>query len=251
MTDPAGSSTVRAHPTPSHASEALRSYGGEQGDIRVARRRASLIEAALELLGSSDGGTISVRGVCREAGLTGRYFYESFTTIDDLVSATFDQVIAEISASALDGFARGTTVGAKVTGAVGAIVDVIDADRRKGRLLFSPSLLSPTVAAKRLESTELFAGLTLQSAGGVLDVVTGSADALATAHYQVGGFARVLAAWLDGGLELDRDGVVAVSVRIMTTVADSLEATSNPRTAKPQNPAGPGGVDGAERRSLA
>lgn len=203
----------------SAGADTLRAYGGEDGDIRVARRRATLIDAALELLGASDGGMVTVRGVCREAGLTTRYFYESFDSIEDLVGATFDQVIAEISVAALDGFAKGEEIVDRVTGAVGAIVDIVAEDRRKGRLLFSQSLLSPTVAAKRMESTDLFAGLTLQSASGVLDVEAGP-EGLAAANFQVGGLARVVAAWLDGHLDLDRNGVVDVSVRLMTALAD-------------------------------
>ncbi|MFW0783042.1 TetR/AcrR family transcriptional regulator [Gordonia sp. CPCC 206044] len=203
------------------AGDGLRAYGGEDGDIRVARRRATLVDAALELLGASDGGSVTVRGVCREAGLTTRYFYESFDSIEALVSATFDEVIAEISEDALVAFADGDDVEAKVTGAIRAIVGVIDEDRRKGRLLFSQSLLSPTIAAKRTESTDLFAGLTLQTASGVIDVQN-RPNALAAANFQVGGLARVLAAWLDGHLELDRDGVVEVSVGLMMALADGV-----------------------------
>ena len=66
---------------------ALRTYAGEQGDERIARRREQLMDAALEVLGSDDGGALTVRGVCREAKLTARYFYESFDSADDLVAA--------------------------------------------------------------------------------------------------------------------------------------------------------------------
>ena len=65
---------------------ALRTYAGEQGDERIARRREQLMDAALEVLGSDDGGALTVRGVCREAKLTARYFYESFDSADDLVA---------------------------------------------------------------------------------------------------------------------------------------------------------------------
>ncbi len=212
------SEEIRTNPA---SGEGLRAYGGEAGDSRVARRRATLIDAALELLGASDGGSITVRGVCREAGLTTRYFYESFDSIEALVGATFDEVTAEISKDALAAFEAGTDVLGKVTAAIAAIVRVIDEDRRKGRLLFSQSLLSPTIATKRMESTALFAGLTLQTASGVMDVKAGPM-ALASAHFQVGGLGRLLAAWLDGLLELDRDGVVEASVGLMMSVAEGV-----------------------------
>ncbi|NED70543.1 TetR/AcrR family transcriptional regulator, partial [Streptomyces sp. SID10244] len=85
---------------------------------------------ALELLGASDGGSVTVRGVCREAGLTTRYFYESFDSIEALVSATFDEVIAEISEDALAAFDAGDGVEGKVAGAIATIVRIIDEDRR-------------------------------------------------------------------------------------------------------------------------
>lgn len=199
---------------------ALRSYGGEAGADRVARRRAALIDAALELLGGEGAaGAVTVRGVCRQAGLTARYFYESFPSAEDLVAKTFDTVIAEIATGGLAAFETGVDVEDKVGLAVGAIVDVIDADRRKGRLLFSQSLQSPTVAVKRMESTALFAMLTLQTASGIFDVEPGP-EALAAVHFQVGGLARLLAAWLEGEFEMERDAVVATSVRLLLAVGD-------------------------------
>ena len=42
---------------------------------------------------------VTVRGVCRRAGLAARYFYESFTDKDEFVSCVFDWVIAELAAT--------------------------------------------------------------------------------------------------------------------------------------------------------
>ena len=200
---------------------ALRAYGGVDGDERVARRKSALIDATLDILGAEGGGAITVRGVCRAASLNPRYFYESFDSIDALVSATFDRVIAQISESALVAFAAGAEVADMVEGAVRVIVDIIDDDRRKGRLLFSPSLLSPIVAEKRDESTALFAMLTLTTASDALDAEVGP-EAFGAAQFQVGGLARLLSTWLDGEVDLDRDGVVQLSVRLMMSLVDAV-----------------------------
>ena len=40
-----------------------------------------------------------MRAICSQAGLTARYFYESFTDKDDFVAAVFDCVIADIAAT--------------------------------------------------------------------------------------------------------------------------------------------------------
>lgn len=193
----------------------LRSYGGEGGDTRVARRRAALIDGALEALGGDGSGRITVRGVCKNAGLTARYFYESFDSVEALVAQTFDDVIAEITDRAVEAFAGSGPARARVRRAVTAIVEVVDGDRRKGRLLFSQHLLSPTLAERRMRSTEAFAVLTVESAAGYGELTSGPAR-LAVAHFRVGGFARVLAAWLDGLVALDRAGIVDICTDMLT-----------------------------------
>ena len=77
-----------------------RSYGGVDGALRVAQRRGALIEAGLELMGSAEP-ELTVRGVCKKAGVAARYFYESFTDRDALMSAVYDTVITDIAVSTL------------------------------------------------------------------------------------------------------------------------------------------------------
>jgi AcrR family transcriptional regulator len=59
---------------------------------RPARRREALIEAGIAALGDSAGPAATVRTVCRTAGLTERYFYETFTDRDEFVRAVYDEV---------------------------------------------------------------------------------------------------------------------------------------------------------------
>lgn len=192
----------------------LRSYGGEAGDTRVARRRATLIDAALDLLAREEAGAVTVRGICAHAGLTPRYFYESFAGVDELVAATYDGVIAEIAEEALAAFAAGGDSREKVAQAVRAVVGVIDTDRRKGRLLFTDTLRSPVVAAKRGESTRLFVQLTTDSAVQAIGVPRGP-ETTAAAYFQVGGLSRVLASWTEGAVDLDREQLIEVCVRML------------------------------------
>lgn len=136
-------------------------------------------------------------GICARASLTPRYFYESFAGADALVEATYDLIIGEIAERALAGFDAGSSPRGKVVGAVEAIVDVIESDPRKGRVMFSDTLRSPVIAAKRAEMITLFTNLTFQSAPAVAKV-SGGQETLAAAHFQVGGLGRVLASWTEG-----------------------------------------------------
>ncbi|MFT3716608.1 MAG: TetR/AcrR family transcriptional regulator [Gordonia sp. (in: high G+C Gram-positive bacteria)] len=198
----------------SQQSEPLRSYGGEAGDARVARRRTALMEATLDELAGPEPGSVTVRGICERARLTPRYFYESFAGTDELVGETYDAVIAEIAERALTAFAAGDDSLDKVTGAVTALVDVIESDPRKGRLMFADTLRSPVIIDKRAAAAQLFVRLTSESATQALGLEPGP-EVTAAAHFQVGGLGRILASWNEGLLDVDRDQLIGVCVRML------------------------------------
>lgn len=67
---------------------------GPASPWRIARRVAAgdLLKAGVQLLGAQDGPAVTVRAVCKHAGLTERYFYESFADRDEFVRAIYDDV---------------------------------------------------------------------------------------------------------------------------------------------------------------
>jgi AcrR family transcriptional regulator len=79
------------------ATPSSRPYGGISADERLAVRRQKLLDAGLELFGTRGIATTSIADVCDQAGLTKRYFYESFATIDELAVAVFDQVTGRLA----------------------------------------------------------------------------------------------------------------------------------------------------------
>src|SRR3954453_16049289 len=121
----------------------VRPYRGVQARDRVAERRRRLLDAGLDLLGGSDGPPdLTVRAVCAEAGVTARYFYESFTDKDDLGAAVVDQVIADIAATTQAAVAAAPRDEQNRAG-IANLVRVIADDPRVGRLLFNAQLSNP------------------------------------------------------------------------------------------------------------
>ncbi|BBY32996.1 TetR family transcriptional regulator [Mycolicibacter minnesotensis] len=59
---------------------------------RQALRREEFLTVGVQLLGDKRGPTLTVRSVCGAAGLTERYFYESFADRDEFVRAVYDDV---------------------------------------------------------------------------------------------------------------------------------------------------------------
>ncbi len=72
-------------------------FRGISADDRRSDRRVRLVEAAFAIAGTEGAGALGVGRVCREAGLTKRYFYESFASLAELQSAVVDHAIAVMS----------------------------------------------------------------------------------------------------------------------------------------------------------
>lgn len=184
-----------------------RPYGGIDAAERLARRRERLLEAGLELLGGeADPETMTVRGVCRRAGLATRYFYESFTDKDHLIAAVFDWVTARLAVTTQAAVAAAPAAEQNRAG-LANIVRSIEEDPRIGRLMFSPSLPYAAVLRKRQDSGVLFAMLSGQHVEAVLQRRTDE-TIKAFSHFVVGGVRQTISAWLAGEVALDRSELV-------------------------------------------
>ncbi|MFN8032753.1 MAG: TetR/AcrR family transcriptional regulator [Mycobacterium sp.] len=178
-----------------------RPYGGVDAADRLARRKASLLEAGLELLGSNlDPAELTVRGICRQAGVATRYFYESFADKDEFVGAVFDWVVAGLAATTQAAVAAAPPAEQNRAG-IANIVRTVEQDPRVGRLLFSAQISNSTVVRKRQELGPLFAMLGGQHVETTLKVPAND-RITAFAYFVVGGVGQTISGWLAGDVSL-------------------------------------------------
>jgi len=197
----------------------VRPYGGVEARERIAQRRHRLLEAGLELLGGVDeAAELTVRAICREAGVSARYFYESFTDKDELVAAVFDWVIADIAATTQAAVSAAPPKEQSRAGMANIVRTIAD-DPRIGRLLFSTHLANTVLARKRVEATALMAALSGQQAIASLGV-RDSGPVKATAQFVVGGVAQAISAWLAGDVDLEPDQLVEQLASTLNALAD-------------------------------
>lgn len=78
-----------------------RPYAGETPEARRTRRRRCFIDSGKILFGTVGYRKTTVRGLCAHAGLTDRYFYESFASLEDLLAAVYEERAAELEAAVL------------------------------------------------------------------------------------------------------------------------------------------------------
>jgi AcrR family transcriptional regulator len=195
----------------------VRPYRGIQPAERLAERRRRLLSVGLDIL-SSDPAALTVRGICRRAGLAARYFYESFTDKDAFVAAVFDSVTADIATTTQAAMAAAPPDEQSRAG-MANIVRTISEDPRVGRLLFSPDLANAALLRKRSDSEALFAMLSGQHVGNVLNLED-SERIKATAHFVVGGVAQTVSTWLAGELNLTAEELVDQLASILDELGD-------------------------------
>lgn len=121
-------------PGPAPAKAGLRRYGGRGGEERRAERRERLLDAGLACYGEVGYHAATVRLICARAGLTERYFYESFANGEDLLCAVYlrhlDLQRARIASAMLEaaGVAAGTVPGATANAEATATATATNAD---------------------------------------------------------------------------------------------------------------------------
>ena len=197
----------------------VRPYRGVEAAQRIAKRRRTLLEAGLDLLGGQVvPADLTVRAICSQSGLAARYFYESFADKDVFVGEVFDWVIADIATTTQAAVA---TAAAREQSRAGManIVRTISNDARVGRLLFSDHLANPIVVRKRAESGALFALLSGQHAGVALHIEPND-RIKAAGHFVVGGVAQTLSAWLSGEIGMTHGQLTAQLAALIDQLAD-------------------------------
>ena len=203
-----------------------RTYGGVSGAERRAERRARLIEAGLELLGRDGWNATTVRAVCAEAGLTERYFYESFENPDRLLEAIFDRVATEAAKAVLEAVdAAAHDARAKARAAIGSFVGLLADDPRRARAMLIESVGNPVLERRRQEAVRTFAALLAEQGRQFYgaDAVS-ELDAELTALALVGALSELLVAWLDGRLEVPEERLVEHCVELFVAAAEVSSA---------------------------
>src|SRR3954462_9936506 len=131
-----------------------RTYGGVSADERIAARREKLLDAGLELFGTRGYAGTGVKDVCRQAGLTDRYFYESFNDGGALFLAVFDRLTDELFRAGAEAVVEsGEDPERQLRDAIGTFVHALADDPRKQRVLFAEAPAAGPAAAAHMRMT--------------------------------------------------------------------------------------------------
>ncbi|WP_435771990.1 TetR/AcrR family transcriptional regulator [Nocardioides sp. SYSU DS0651] len=189
-------------------------YRGVSAEDRVASRRARLLEATLSVWADPAART-TMTAVCAEAGLTERYFYESFRTLEEAQRAVLDAVAAEIEERTLAAAAAAGTDPVERAGAlIATFIDLLRDDPRKGRVAIVEAGAMPALRERRTELLRHFAGLLTDEAHEMRGLPRRDqhTEELAGLFF-VGGMAELVTAWIEGALEFTPEEILDVAIR--------------------------------------
>ena len=191
-----------------------RVYGGISAHARRDQRRQRLIDAGLELFGTRGVAAVGIGDICAEAGLIKRYFYENFTTIDDLAVAVFEHVTDCLAEQVVPAIVAGG--GNDPRPALTAYVNGVLADPRIARLLAvegRTGVLTRFGDGFATRAVELWIAFTPSVEG------QDEAKLRLRAYAFAGALTQVMLAWHDGVLELTAEQTIDELVDIFQALA--------------------------------
>lgn len=216
-----------------------RTYSGIPLEARREQRRRRLLDAGLEEIGTRGYDQVTVKDVCRRAGLTERYFYEQFSDRHGLLVAVYDDVV---------GFVLSVTLAAaesapeelvsRARAGLAAFVGALADDPRRARVQLIESVgRGVELERRRSEVMRAFADYVQQSAELLHprpDISPLRRAALASAL--VGATNHLVVEWVLGDLDMSREELVDTLVTLHLAVADApaLDAGASGRGHAPE-----------------
>ena len=178
-------------------------FKGISADDRRRYRRNRLVEAAFAIAGDEGAGAMGVGRVCLDAGLTKRYFYESFSSLAELQSAVVDHAVTVMS-ERIDPFRPAGPGGppqAWLEAFVGALVD----DECLARVLLAETHGGALSPFRHQIIDVAIAGMAPPGSDPQADL-----RARLVAYAQIGTLSELCLAWHQGHLVMERAALVDV-----------------------------------------
>ncbi|MGG7101952.1 TetR/AcrR family transcriptional regulator [Rhodococcus sp. 24CO] len=198
-----------------------RRYAGLSGDQRSALRRESLLEAGLEVFAAAGNRGTTMTAICAQAKLTERYFYESFTSRDELLQKVLDKIADEVRDAGLAALRASTgTLEQRVRNAIASFVTILTDDPRKGRVAMIESAAFEPLRTHRRAVLRGFAQIVADEATRMYgDRAWPPHQGAINGLLFVGGFAELVTAWLNEEIAITPEEIVEAATYQFTSTA--------------------------------
>lgn len=207
------------------ATKPRRQYRGVSAEKRRAERRGKLLDAGKEMFGTVGYQAATVRQICTTAGLTERYFYESFKNLNELFNTVYDRELDALRIALLAAIAGAPRdIEGMTRAALQRYFSILQDDPQSARILII-EVYGTTHDMQRLyrrgvsDFAEIIRGI-IEDQFDTTSDATLDAGLLSTAV--VGAHIHVAMRWLLGGYAESKEAVVENCLTIITSVARTL-----------------------------
>ncbi|WP_405136293.1 TetR/AcrR family transcriptional regulator [Nocardia sp. NBC_01388] len=190
-------------------------WRGSTMEDRSNDRREMLIDAGFNLLGTAGAAGTTVTAVCRDAGLSRRYFYENFAGREELLVAVqnrlFDDMRTIVESNPMQGDIEQQLHALFVTAAV-----YFEEDPRRVRIVCRESFADHTLRENLAVAAPPFI---LAAAGHFAPLMIDGDNPAATVSLLYGGITTLFIDWLDGRVTATHDEVANACTQLVLTLA--------------------------------
>jgi AcrR family transcriptional regulator len=214
---------------PARAGLEPRRYRGLSVDERHELRREQLLDAGLELFGTLGYPGSSIRAISAAAGLNSRYFYESFSSREDLLFHVYQRAVRDVTEAIIAATADARTVEQQSREGLRASWFVLTEDRRKARVIVLEVVgVSERLERVRRENRHALAEVLMRNALSLAgEGVELHMDPVLTSRSLLGASMEVLVDWIHGDVDASREEIVEHLTKMYTVVADASIVGAN------------------------
>ncbi|PYE18612.1 TetR family transcriptional regulator [Williamsia limnetica] len=179
----------------------VRPYRGVAAQTRRDQRREQLLQSCLDLVAESGATTITVDSISARAGLSKRYFYESFRDRDAILVEAIDDVLGPLGTALVEQLPAELSTDERIAHVASSLVKALTADPRAAYLYTSASG-NTTLEARRRQIVDELTPLLMTE---VLGTDPDNPRDRASTILMVAGATELLDRWLRDTLALTED----------------------------------------------
>ncbi|HXD54733.1 MAG TPA: TetR/AcrR family transcriptional regulator [Solirubrobacteraceae bacterium] len=196
---------------------------------RSAGRRARLMEAGLQLFGTEGYAGTSIRAVSATAGLNTRYFYESFSSREDLLYHVYEQIIREVTESVVEATAGASDTEQQAHEGLRVAWSILTGDPRKARVVaLEVVAVSERLERLRRDNRHAFAELLLENTRLIHGyAIEPRLDPVLTARSLIGAVVETLVDWINDDLDATVEEIVDFFTKLFAAVARTAIAPAD------------------------
>ena len=184
------------------------------------------------MFGTSGYADSSIRAISAAAELNSRYFYESFSSREELLYCVYTRIVQEIASEVITVTAQAETIEEQARAGLRAAWTVATEDRRKAKVIAVEVLgVSERLERSRQQNMHAFADILVRNSRSVTPPgLKRRLDPVLTARSLMGAVVEVQIDWVNGDVDASVEEIVEHFTRIFTVVAGAaVEDRTPPR----------------------